>query len=216
MPDESAERDEFIALLPFVIDDIKPVEGSIDLTWLEHSDHTSELIRNFLDCPVGKCAATQFEIVSTNILKYLFAEELTLWRNQKQSNNGLFRFDLLCRIKNGEQQTFWSIIESFFQSKYVIFEFKNYSQKITQKEVYTTEKYLYLKALRGVAIIITSKGVDKNAEWAAKGVFRETGKLIMIFDKQDINKMYTMKMKNENPSEYLLSKLDDLLTDLEK
>ena len=147
---------------------------------------------------------------------YLFADDLTLWREQKHSNNGLYRFDLLCRIKNGDQNTFWSIVERYFQSKYVIFEFKNYSRNITQKEVYTTEKYLYSKALRCVAIIITSKGMDKHAEWAAKGVLRETGKLILIFEKQDVIKMCEMKMKDEDPSEYLLDKLDGLLMELEK
>ncbi len=216
LPHESAERDEFISLLPSVVEGIEPAESSIDLTWLAHSDHVSELIKELKDCPVGKETSAQFEKACTNILMYLFADDLTLWREQKHSNNGLYRFDLLCRIKNGDQNTFWSIVERYFQSKYVIFEFKNYSRNITQKEVYTTEKYLYSKALRCVAIIITSKGMDKHAEWAAKGVLRETGKLILIFEKQDVIKMCEMKMKDEDPSEYLLDKLDGLLMELEK
>lgn len=43
-------------------------------------------------------------------------------------------------------------------SRYVIFEFKKYSEKITQKEVITTERYLYPSALRTVAILISPKG----------------------------------------------------------
>ena len=48
----------------------------------------------------------------------------------------------------------------------MIFEFKNYSDKITQKEVYTTEKYLYSKALRSVGIVVVANGYDDNAYWA--------------------------------------------------
>ena len=53
----------------------------------------------------------------------------------------------------------------------MIFEFKNYSEKITQKEIYTTERYLYAKALRSVAIIVSANGYEENAYWAAKGSF---------------------------------------------
>ena len=40
---------------------------------------------------------------------------------------------------------------------------------ITQREIYTTEKYLYEKALRKVAIIISRKGADKHAENGCDG-----------------------------------------------
>lgn len=57
----------------------------------------------------------------------------------------------------------------------MIFEFKNYSEPITQKEIYTTEKYLYAKALRCVGILIAANGYSENAQWAAKGCLRENG-----------------------------------------
>ena len=107
-------------------------------------------------------------------------------------------------------------MEDYFNSKYVVFEFKNYSKKITQKEIYTTEKYLYAKALRSVAIIITAKGFDENAMWATKGCLRENGKLIILLTSEDLIKMAEYKISQEDPSTYLLSKLDNLLIELEK
>ena len=124
--------------------------------------------------------------------------------------------DLLCRIKSGNQKGFWEIVERYFNSKYIIFEFKNYAKPIKQKEVYTTEKYLYYKALRKVAIIITANGFDKHSQWAAKGSLKESGKLILLLGKDDMKKMYEMKVNQDDPSEYLLGKLDDLLSGLEK
>ena len=100
--------------------------------------------------------------------------------------------------------------------KYIIFEFKNYSKPITQKEIYTTERYLYSTALRGVAIVIAANGYEENAYWAAKGSLRENGKLIMLFDTEDLIAMNKMKMEQEDPANYLLNKLDDLLLELEK
>ena len=114
------------------------------------------------------------------------------------------------------KSAFWKFIEVYFRSKYIIFEFKNYSEKITQKEIYTTERYLYAKALRSVAIIVSANGYEENAYWAAKGSLRENGKLIMLFDTKDLIAMNKMKIEQEDPANYLLDRLDDLLLNLEK
>ncbi len=96
------------------------------------------------------------------------------------------------------------------------FEFKNYSDKITQKEIYTTERYLYSKALRNVAIIIAKNGFDENSIWAAKGSLRENGKLILPITPDDLKQMLELKSKQEDPSECLLNKIDSFLAELEK
>ena len=98
----------------------------------------------------------------------------------------------------------------------MVFEFKNYNDPITQKEIYTTEKYLYSKALRSVGIVISAHGYDENAFWAAKGCLRENGKLIMLLETEDLIEMNKMKVDQEDPSNYLLDKLDELLLELEK
>ena len=90
------------------------------------------------------------------------------------------------------------------------------NSKITQKEVYTTEKYLYSKALRSVGIVVAANGYDDNAYWAAKGCLRENGKLIMLLETQDLIAMNKMKLDYEDPSDYLLEKLDGILLELEK
>ena len=107
-------------------------------------------------------------------------------------------------------------MEYYFHSKYIVFEFKNYNDKVTQKEIYTTERYLYSKALRNIAIIIAKNGFDENSVWAAKGSLREYGKLILPVSVAELKQMIELKRSQEDPSEFLLSKLDDLLVELEK
>lgn len=107
-------------------------------------------------------------------------------------------------------------MNTYFNTRYIVFDFKNYTEEITQKEIYTTEKYLYDKALRKVAIIISRKGIDKNALQAIKGSIREQGKVILSLTDDDMLKMIQMHNNGNNPTDYLSIKLDKLLIELEK
>lgn len=164
----------------------------------------------------GTMYAKEYEKLCEAILKCLFNNELTSWSPQKKSNNDLYIFDLICRIKDDTNSEFWDMLEKFFHSKYIIFEFKNYTERITQRELYTTEKYLYEKALRKVAIIVSCNGADDHAQYAERGVLRETGKLILDITNEDLLKMIDMKQTGNYPSDYLLLKMDELMKTLEK
>lgn len=209
-------QNELVSLLPFTVDQIEPEEPELELGWLCHKDEASDLLRQLDNCISGKSGASNFEDICSDLLNYLFADDLSLWQRQASSNQQLYRFDLLCRIKDGISKSFWHILETYFHSKYVVFEFKNYSEKVTQKEIYTTERYLYSKALRNVAIIVAKNGFDENSIWAAKGSLREDGKLILLITVSDLKEMVKIKNKHEDPSSSLLEKLDSLLVELEK
>lgn len=209
-------QNELMSILPYTMNDIELKEGFIHIDCIKHNDYTRALIKEMVLCESGRGFATTYEEICYKLLKNIFSGELDLWKEQQHSNNDLYRFDLICRIKDRNDKTFWSILERYFNTKYVIFEFKNYSDKITQKEVYTTEKYLYSKALRSVGIVVAANGYDDNAYWAAKGCLRENGKLIMLLETQDLIAMNKMKLDYEDPSDYLLEKLDGILLELEK
>lgn len=161
-------------------------------------------------------SAAAYEKLCTRTLMRLFADDLTLWKEQARSNDDLFRFDLICKIKRDNHKDFWEMAERYFNSKYIIFEFKNYAGKVTQKEVYTTVRYLYTKAMRGVAFIISPNGMDENAGKAIRGVLRDEGKLVLSVTNDELVHMLQMKEDGEDPADYLSDKLDELLIDLEK
>ena len=160
--------------------------------------------------------STDYEDVCCNVLNRLFADDLALWQAQKKSNDGLFRFDLICKIKNGNDKEFWRMSEQYFGSKYIVFEFKNYTGMVGQREIFTTVKYLYSKALRRVAIIISTNGTDEHGARAIRGILRDEGKLILSLSNRDLVEMLKMKRRNDDPADYLSEKLDALLVDLEK
>lgn len=211
-------KSEFIAFLDYSIDHIEPKPPTPALLAPAQEKVQKELdLREQLRLlPPGKDDAAKFEILCTDILKYILGDYLTLWKKQQSSNDGLYRFDLCCKIKTDVDQDFFDTVKNYFRTKYIVFEFKNYTDRITQKEIYTTEKYLYEKALRKVAIIISRSGADDHALWAAKGSLRESGKLILCLSDHDLLEMLDMKDQGEVPAEFLSSMLDNLLMNLEK
>lgn len=227
--------DRIIAELPFTVDgfEFEPVSSeTLELGNPEaekDKNEASEKTTYYLPidlsgCKEGNEGSREFEELCSKALKCVFSDDLALWKKHPSSNKSiyqssdksLYQFDMLCRIKDNNKKTFWNIVEKYFNSKYVVFEYKNYSEAITQMQVYTTEKYLYNKALRNVAIIIARNGNDMNSEWAAKGCLRENGKLIMLLSIEDLNKMIELWNNHGDPSIVLLEKLDALLIELEK
>ena len=212
-------KNEFISLLTYSVDDLK-LEKPCHSLFQEQRNKKNEGTwkSKLLAIKPGKGERSkEYEDICVEILKNVLGEYLGLWKVQESSNNGLYRFDLCCKIKNGVNQDFFDTIKNYFNTKYIVFEFKNYEKEISQKEIYTTEKYLYEKALRRVAIIISRKGASKNALSAARGCLRENGKLIMCLSDQDLIELINIKEKEEQPTaEFFEVMLDDLLIQLEK
>ena len=97
---------------------------------------------------------------------------------------------------------------------FVVFEFKNYTDKIDQNLIYITEKYLFDAALRNVAFIISRKGFSDAAKFAAEGCLKEHGKLILDVTQEDLMKM--LKSPSDNPADHLLTKLEEFLMGISK
>lgn len=56
--------------------------------------------------------------------------------------------------------------------------------------------------------MVARNGYDSNSFWATKGCLRENGKLIILLTVEDLMKMCQLKDAGEEPTEYLLEKLD--------
>ncbi|MDD0998475.1 restriction endonuclease [Pseudomonas sp. TNT2022 ID1044] len=160
----------------------------------------------------GRAQWSDFETTCEKILKYLFADHLAGWNPQHRTDDELNRFDYVCRIKPSTD--FWNFLIQHLQSRYIIFEFKNYEEPIRQGQVLTTEKYLLEKGLRRVAIMLTRKGAHASATKMAQGAMRESGKLIIVLDDDQIIKMLHMKEKGSDPTDLLFELTDNFLLSL--
>lgn len=157
---------------------------------------------------------TALEILASGILQFIFDGELGNWKRQRNSQTKLHRYDMIARVVG--RSGFWNALISDFRSRYIIFEFKNYADPISQSEVYSTEKYLMPLAMRGTAILVTRKGANRNAHSVMSGALRESGKLMLCIDDDDICRMLDLRSNGDDPSVVLADRLDDLLEGLER
>jgi hypothetical protein len=212
--------------IPSEVQDKEKVE-EIDLKYLFEEDkktisteklsieNASERFWNEIEkITCGKESFTEYENKCAEILKYLFDENLNGWNKQLRTDDELNRYDLVCRVKRGNE--FWELLIDEFHSRYIVFEFKNYCNRVKQTQVYTTEKYLFQKALRNVCFMVSRNGLDDNAVTATKGILRESGKLIIDLKDVDLYKMLKLKESGDEPSDYLFEIVDETLLKLSK
>lgn len=160
----------------------------------------------------GRGSWREYEKTCEKVLNYLFKNDLYGWHSQKSTEDGLSRYDYICRVRPTTE--FWKFVIDHLSSRYILFEFKNYSEKIEQGQILTTEKYLLERGLRRMAIIMTRVGADPNAIAMAQGAMREHGKLILILNDEKVCKMLLMKERGEDPTDCLFEIADDFLMKL--
>lgn len=160
----------------------------------------------------GREGWREYEDACAEIIRYLFPNDLEGWHEQEGTDDGLNRYDLVCRIRPTTE--FWRFLIDHLDSRYVVFEFKNYADEINQSQILTTEKYLLERGLRRVAIIMARAGADANAVRMTKGAMREHGKLILIIDDEKTCRMLHMRDRGDDPTDLLFEVADDFLLKL--
>jgi restriction endonuclease len=158
----------------------------------------------------GRPHASDFERACEDALELMFGTEFVGWRPQNEVDGGFHRMDLIARLVPTENP-FWSTLATDFRTRYVIFEFKNYGDPISQDQIYTTEKYLFTSALRSVAIIVARNGISDSARKASRGSLREQGKLILCISMEQLCGMLRKRDGGGDPTDLLYEELDELL-----
>lgn len=171
-----------------------------------------ELARSLEAILPGRESAYVFEDKCVEALKYLFDRDLVGWHEQHDTEDGLQRRDLVCRIL--PRSEVWQLMLTDLRSRYVIFEFKNYSEPISQREIVTTERYLYPLALRKLAIIISPHGCSPSASRVIQGAMREHGKLILPLTVSEVATLLLGKDQGSDPNAFLFDRVDDFLMSL--
>lgn len=160
----------------------------------------------------GRDMSAAFEDACMGALRYLFETDLHGWHPQSSTEDTLHRRDLVCRIVSNADV--WRLIVAELCSRYVVFEFKNYTGPITQQEVITTERYLYPAALRKAAIMISPRGCTASGQKVMDGAMREHGKLILSLTVEEIADWLIKKDEGADPNTFLFDRVDQFLMGL--
>lgn len=164
--------------------------------------------------PSGKTGASWrlLELVGQESLEYLFEDELRNWQPQSRVGDDFSRLDLLAKVI-GDDVFCRTLIEDL-RSRYLLFEFKNYGDPVSQNLIHITEKYLFPTALRSTAIIISPHGLAESAQSAARGAMRDAGKLMLDLPVKTLCEMLIAKDQGTGPSARMEQILDGFLLSL--
>ena len=177
---------------------------------LHRENHFQELIQRLLECKHGTANAAAFEKICTEIMRLLFPYEFPLFLIQHPTHDNRYRMDLVCSIQ--KTTPFWQYITEKFKSDFLVCEFKNYEKSLPQNVVHDCTKYLPSHGFRNIAFLISRKGFSRNARTRSMDLLRE-GKVILDLTDDDLVEMLRMKERGEDPSEYLMDKLQRMLLD---
>ena len=165
-------KNELISILNYSVENIEPERPEPfifeKISQVENTDPESVVdsyIAQLKALETGSAAFKKYEELCVSILKYILGEYLTLWEQQKTTEENLYRFDMCCKIKNGVTQDFFDTICKYFSTKYIVFEFKNYEKPITQREIYTTENICTKKLSVKLRSLFPEKERIKMRKW---------------------------------------------------
>lgn len=212
--DDLKLKSDFLALTKIVIsNDViepKPFVASLQRPAIESIQNISNRLKQELEAvQAGRTYAYAYEKKCEEILNFLFAENLYCWKSQNPAENGN-RFDLLCKIKKTDSNIVWKFIAEELKSRYVLFEFKNYSDEINEMQIITTERYLFGTGFRKLGFIISRNEVsNEKLKSICYGITRESGKVLIFLSDNDLKEMLDCKGMEMDPSEILENKIDE-------
>lgn len=178
------------------------IKSRLDLIQFDQPNEIHEgklLIQELSKCPRGKTGWPKYEKIGADIFKFLFSDSFTQYIAETQASNSddTLRRDLIVHNNYESSSTFWSRINTDFNAKLLIVEFKNYKDEFSYGTMHSTTKYLSNNT--GNFILIFSRiGGQKELAQQQKDQLRE-GKLIISFDDKELIEMIEEKISGRNP-----------------
>ncbi|WP_421976048.1 TIR domain-containing protein [Roseivirga seohaensis] len=167
------------------------------------------LIKKLDNCPEGKDGWKQYEDICLEILNYLFVPPLGEPKIQSRRESGIDIRDAIYPNRNSNEN--WKFIRDDYDAKYIVFEFKNYSEngsEIDKQVLLQIDDYLK-KTIGRFGIICSKKLPNKSGLEKRKDVFIEHNKLVLFVNNEDLKEMLLRKHKKMDPSDVIIDLIDD-------
>ena len=121
--------------------------------------------------------------------------------------DGLERRDALFSLRNVGGG--WEKIQQEFDAKFLLCEFKNYTDPFTKDEVNQTRNYLRDDTIGKIGIIFSRKGPDDGALKMRNSIYSQERKVILFFDEARLIELLRLKKVGQNPLDLIQDALDD-------
>lgn len=168
------------------------------------------LILELKNLPPGKNYWRKYEDVCIKILNYLFLNPLAPPKIQSRTEDGLDIRDAIYPIRPGNQ--YWDTLRAECRTRFMVAEFKNYTDPPGQREVESLQQYLYPKAMRSFGILCARQHPNEPALKQRRRAWVENEKLIIILSDLELIEMIKLKGTDEEPFELIDSQLEEFFS----
>ena len=154
----------------------------------------------------------QYENVCTEILTYVFSPALATPDIQSRSDDGLDIIDAIFAIRT--HQAPWSLVRSEYRTRFVVAEFKNYSDPIGQNQVESLAQYLWRPSQRFFGLLVSRQDPSASAIAQRRRKWLEEEKCIVFLSDADLNEMLQLRQIDAEPFDVIDARLEEFLRTL--
>lgn len=171
-----------------------------------------ELYHTLTYNPRGSRKWTKFESTVFEIMKYLYDKDLSGWYKNLKAESGYNRFEMVCRINS--KHDYWNRVAGEFNTRYIFFECKEYSEIFTYKNVISQEINYLAQAFRAIGFIVSREDRENYPDMYSQGAFYDNGKLLIHLTEQDLYRMLVDKDIGNDPTGLLRERLDEAMINI--
>lgn len=168
-----------------------------------------KLVKELDSCKEGKDGWKAYEDICIRILKKLFVPPLGEPKIQSRRESGVDIRDAI--FPNRSKDENWKFIREDYDAKYIVFEFKNYSEdgsEIDKHPVLQISDYLK-KTIGRFGIVCSKKLPNHSGVEKRKDIFIEQNKLILFLSNEHLKEMLSRQYKKLEPSDVIIDLIDD-------
>lgn len=170
----------------------------------------NSLITELKNLPPGRGHWREFEDLCVKILNYLFLNPLAPPIIQSRTEDGLDIRDAIYPIRLGNSH--WDTLRNECRSRFMVAEFKNYTDPPGQREVESIQQYLYPKAMRSFGVLCARQAASDPAVKQRRRAWVESEKLIVMLCDVDLIEMIQLKDSGEEPFEVIDAQLEEFFS----
>ncbi len=195
------------------IDEIMQTKHPIFQSLLTHNIRASNksaeqiLIDKLMACKPGKDNWSQYQKLVGEILTLLFCPPLLAPLTEKADALKVNRRDFI--LPNYCETGFWAFLRSRYCADYIVVDAKNYSQRVTKKEVLQIANYLKYHGTGLFGMIVSRNGISQSALYTLREVWAIEKKLIIVLQDNDVEQMLLEKNSGREPESVIRQKIED-------
>ncbi len=141
------------------------------------------------------------------VLDYLFGSDLSSPITEHSDHFKINRRDFI--LRNYAETGFWAHLRNRYLADFIVLDAKNYTKKVTKKEVLQIANYLKVHGAGLFGIIISRNGGNTGCYYTCREVWAMDKKLIIVLTDEDIIKMIIAKAANNDPEEIIRQKIEE-------